>query len=235
MKTLKLPALLFLSIHLTAQRYDPKKFAQDSAELMKIKLVRPQVKFDNRLTFINGQSTSINGFDAGVLLKDKMRLTLGYYNLSESLNLPPTKSDEEIFLRRIKIDYGTINSEIIYLDKRYFSMGLPLELGFGFSTLKSRSAINKDVNDSQKGFLALAHFGLSATFKPIRWIGLKGIIGYRKTILNQIKDLPFDGLFTSLGLNVDFREIIRDFKMMKLKKRYGRGHPIENAVDLITD
>ena len=90
--------------------------------------------------------------------------------------------------------------------------------------------------DQQTGFVALAYFGLSGTFKPIRWIGLKGAIGYRKMLINQVKDVSLDGIYTSVGLAIDFREIITDFRLFKLKKRYRKNSSsLENAVDLITD
>jgi len=234
-KALRLLAILLLHTTLSAQKTDREQFIKDSTELMKIKLARPQLKFDNRLTFYEGQSLSINGIDAGVLLKDKLRLTLGFYRLNDDLNLLSQTIDSLDVKRHIKIQYAALNTEIMYLDKRYFALGLPLEIGIGYSHFKTTNAKRNEVLTAQSGLLAMAHFGLSATFKPIRWIGLKGMLGYRKTIFNQVSDFQFDGLFTSLGLNIDFREVIRDVKMMRLKKKYKRGNPIENAVDIITD
>jgi hypothetical protein len=228
-------ALCFPVIIIHAQKLSKEEFMRDSAAIMKPKLVRPQVKFDNRLTFYEGQTLAINGFDAGVLLKDKMRLTLGYYKLDDDLNAFKQTIDSIDVGRLIKIEYGALNTEIIYLDKRYFSLGMPLEIGAGINQLKYKNFTTDQITKVEKGFIAMAHFGLSATFKPIRWVGLKGMVGYRKTIFNQTKEFNFDGIFTSLGLNVDFREIIKDIKMIRLKKRYKRGNNIENAVDLITD
>jgi hypothetical protein len=199
------------------------------------KLVRPQVKFDNRLTFFEGQSLNINGFDAGVLLKDKMRITLGYYRLNDELTSFRQTVEGVDMGRLLLMNYGALNTEIIYLNKRYFSLGMPLEIGAGLNEIKYKNFSSDIITSSQRGLIAMAHFGLSATFKPIRWVGLKGMVGYRKILFNQIKDFAFDGLFTSVGLNIDFREIIKDVKMIRLKKKYRRGNQIENAVDLITD
>jgi hypothetical protein len=218
-----------------SQKMSREEFMKDSTAIMRPKLVRPQIKFDNRLTFYEGQTLAINGFDAGVLLKEKLRLTLGYYKLNEDLNAFKETIDSIDVGHRIKIEYGTINTEVIYRNTRYFSLGMPLEIGFGKSELKFLNTAKDEVTKTESGFLAMAHFGLSATFKPIRSIGLKGMVGYRKTIFNQQKDFLFDGIFTSLGLNVDFREIIKDVKMIRLKNRYHHGREIENAVDMITD
>ena len=82
----------------------------------------------------------------------------------------------------------------------------------------------------------MTYFGLSGTFKPIRWIGLKVAVGYRKTLINKVKDVPFDGVYSSVGLAVDLREIIKDYQMFKLKKKYYKNaNSVETAVDLITN
>ncbi len=55
-------------------------------------------------------------------------------------------------------------------------------------------------------------------------------------LFNQLKEVSLDGIYTSVGLAIDFREIITDFKLFKLKKRYRKNsNSLENAVDLITD
>src|SRR3954469_19725258 len=80
--------LLSLLIHLNvkSQTRNQDDFVRDSLKIMSPKLVRPQAKFDNRQTIFRGQSLEITGFDAGVLLKDKLRITLGYYSLENDLN-----------------------------------------------------------------------------------------------------------------------------------------------------
>jgi hypothetical protein len=217
------------------EKMSREQFMADSAKIMAVKMVRPQFKFDNRVTFYEGQSLNITGIDAGVLLKDKLRLTLGYYSLNDDLNAFRETIDSVDVGRLIRINYGALNTEIIYKDTRYLALGMPLEFGLGESALSYKNYRTDEIYDKKKGLLFMTHFGLSATFKPIRWFGLKGIIGYRKTLYNQVKEFNFDGAFASLGFNVDFREIIKDIQMFRLKKKYRRGNNIGNAVDLITD
>jgi hypothetical protein len=219
----------------TQKLSEKEQFIRDSVEIMKIKLVRPQFKFDNRLTYYEGQTLSINGLDAGVLLKDKLRLTLGFYRLEDDLSAFRQTIDSIDLGRVIKLNYGTINTEIIYKNARFFSLGMPVEIGFGKTELSYKNYGSDIIYKKQKGLIALAHFGLSATYKPIRWLGLKGIVGYRKSLFSQVKEFQFNGFFTSLGLNIDFREIIKDIRMFNLKKKHRRGNNLGNAVDLITD
>lgn len=214
-----------------------EQFIKDSTYIMRVKLVRPQLRGDNRTVFLSGQPLNIRGFDAGVLLKEKLRLTLGYYSLNDDEIKFYTKTIDDVeYRRRLRLDYGSLNTEFIYKNTRFFSLGMPLEFGFGKNELEY---INKETDKSESkasGFLIMADFGLSFTFKPIRWVGLKAILGYKKTVFNQVKDFRLDGAFTSIGLNVDIREIVKDVQMYRLKKRYRKNiNSIETAVDLITD
>ncbi len=211
------------------------QFREDSARIVSPKLVRPQFRLDNRNFFFKGQTLNVSGVDAGVLLKDKLRLTLGYYFLSNNLTSYTKTIDGVKYDRHLKLEYGSINTEIIYKNTRYFSLGMPLEFGFGNNVLQFNNSESGEVESKKSGFVVMTDFGLSGTFKPIRWIGLKVILGYRKTVFNVVKDFRFDGLFTSIGLNIDFREIIKDVKMFNLRKKYKKGNSVENAVDLITD
>jgi len=211
------------------------QFIKDSTEIVRVRLVRPQFRVDNRNLFFKNQVLNVSGFDVGVLLKNKLRLTLGYYSFSNNLNTFEKTVDDVKYNRQFKLSYGSLNTEIIYASTRYFSLGMPLEFGFGNNQLQYSNTETGEISSKESGFLFMADFGLSATFKPIRWIGLKGMLGYRKTVYNQVKDFQFDCIFTSIGLNVDIREFIKDIQMFSLKRKYKRGNSVENAVDLITD
>jgi hypothetical protein len=226
---------LIIILHTVAQPLSREQFEKDSSALIKVVLVKPQFKFDNRATFYENQALSINGFDAGVLLKDKLRFTLGYYNLKEQLKAFNVTKENEQFGKLIKLNYGSLNTEIDYKDIRYVSLGMPLEVGVGVNTFQNKNITTGQIISTESGALLFVNFGMSATFKPMRFIGLKGIAGYRKTVFNQVKDFNFDGFFTSIGLNLDFRTIITDIKLYRLKKRYKIGNNLSNVVDIITD
>lgn len=231
--------LLFLSGLVSVyaqQKISKRQFIADSTRIVKPRLVRPQLKFDSRLVFLNGQKLSISGGDIGVLLKNKLRVTLGYYSLSDKLTSLKKTIDNIEYQGQYNLNYGALNLEFIYKNTRFFSLGMPLEFGFGYNTLNYKSITDNLETDKESGFIAKAYFGLSGTFKPIRWIGLKGAFGYRKILYNQIKNFAFDGVYTSVGLSIDFIEIITDYRMFKLKKRYRKNaNAVETAVDLITD
>jgi hypothetical protein len=217
------------------KKLSKKQFIKDSIEIMTPVIIRPQLRVDNRVAYHKGQRLTLNGIDGGVLLKEKLRLALGYYALNDNLSAYDTQIDGIETERQIHLQYGSINTEYIYLNKRFFSLGLPLDFGFGKNALSYRNTTTGEITGKESGLVFLTDFGFSAIFKPIRWIGVKGVLGYRKFITSPIKEFNFDGPFNSIGLSVDIREIIKDVRMYKLKKKHKRGNPLGNAVDLITD
>jgi hypothetical protein len=217
-------------------RYNYDNFVKDSLEVIRVKLVRPQFRIDNRNIYFKGQMLAVGGYDAGFLLKDKLRLTLGYYRMNDNLSSYHADIEGQQYDRQLKLAYGTINTELLYINKRFFSLGMPLEFGFGRNI--SRYKLTPDATDyvEKQGFVVVTDFGLSGTFKPIRWVGIRFVVGYRKNVVNQVDDFRFDGIFTSVGLNIDFHEVTKDFKMYRLMKRYNRmDSKIGTAVDLFVD
>ncbi len=218
------------------QKLTKRQFIADSIKIMRPKLIRPQVRLDNRLTFLNGQKLSIFGVDAGVLLKAKLRVTLGYYEVSDKLTSITKVLNQVEYNGQYDLTYGALNTEFIYKNTRYISLGMPLEFGFGGNKLNYKSTKDNTETGKQSGFIAMAYVGLSATFKPMRWIGLKGAVGFRKVLFNKVKDLSFDGIYSSVGIVIDFVEIVRDFEMYKLKKKYRKkANSLGTAIDVLTD
>jgi hypothetical protein len=214
---------------------DDQKFMEDSVRIATPRAVRPQLRLDARTSSFERQKINIYGYDAGILIDNKLRLALGYYRINNDL-------PNDVDLRGVKsklqlrINCGALNTEVIYYNARYLSLGFPLEFGFGNYKLKHTSSDDGRVLEEKSGFLGFTNFGLSATFKPIRWFGLKGILGYRKTIYPAERIFPFNGVFSSIGLNVDIQTIVRDVRMYCLLKKHKRNFSgLRTFTDIITE
>lgn len=223
-------------------RVQPKKkltraqFRKDSMAIMKPMLFRPQIRLDNKICFYKGDSYNIDGIDAGVILKERVRFTLGYYRLNDELSGYSKTENGTYFDRNLKLHYGSINIEFVYLNSRFFTLGIPFEFCFGKNTLNFKTSPTDQVSYTKSGFVSLIDLGASGTFKPIRWVGVRLTGGYRHTIINSVPGSRFDGPFISFGIAVNLREISKDVRMFALKKKYKRlGDPLDTAVDLITD
>ncbi|MEO8759727.1 MAG: hypothetical protein ABI388_01835 [Bacteroidia bacterium] len=211
------------------------EFIADSLKIIKPKFVRPQFKIDNRITLFNHQQLSVTGVDAGILIKERLRITLGFYTTSNRLTTIKKTVNNVDYLGHYTINYGAINAEFQYINKPHYSFGFPIELGLGGNKLNYQSTLDNTQTPKEKSFISVLYFGLSATYKPVRWLGIKGAGGYKKTLLNKIKDTPFDGFYYSIGLIADFREVAIDYRLYKLKKKYRKkANSVETAVDLIT-
>ncbi len=230
--------IIFFDINFCFSQNKKKKnelygeFKADSIRIATPKFIRPQFRIESRASLFDGNRINFNGYDAGVLLKNKLRLTLGYYTVDKNYQ-------KEIDSVQVKKSLGVrcvnLNAEIIYFNARYFAIGFPLEFGFGQYKFSSIS-INDNNKVDKTGFLSFVNFGISGTFKPIRWLGLKGIAGYRKSLFPKPQTLDFNGPFTSIGLNVDIQEIIKDYRMFRLEKNYYKNlKKAATIIDLITD
>jgi hypothetical protein len=170
------------------------------------------------------------------MAKDKLRLAIGYYRFNN--NLPFKEEVEGVkATTSLVVNVGSLNSELIYYNSRFISLGFPLEFAVGSYKLIRTNTDTRAVLSDTSSVLGFANFGLSLTFKPMRFIGLKAVAGYRKSVYPSERIFNFSGLFSSIGLNIDVQEIARDIKMYRLKKRYYdkdfKG--FETFVDIMTD
>jgi hypothetical protein len=218
------------------KKYSKAQFRKDSVAIMKPKLFRPQLRIDNKISFYRGDSYNIDGIDAGVIVKEKIRFTLGYYRLNDELSGYSKTESGTYFDRKLKLQYGSMNIELVYHNSRFFTLGIPFEFCFGKNTLNFKTSPTDMQRYTRSGFVSLIDLGASGTFKPIRWVGVRFTGGYRRTVINQVPGSRFDGPFISFGVAVNLREVNKDVRMFMLKKKYKRlGDPMETAVDLITD
>src|SRR4051812_45374148 len=113
MKTFLSFLILFATVqYVSAQKLSREQFIADSMKIIAPKLIRPQVRLDNRPTFYQKQSFLLTGFDAGVLLKEKMRLALGYYKMEHKLKEEKAPIDSLSGGRILHMELGALNSEI---------------------------------------------------------------------------------------------------------------------------
>lgn len=218
------------------KKFSKAQFRKDSVAIMKPRLIRPQLRLDNKISFYRGDSYNIDGIDAGIILKEKIRFTFGYYRLNDELSGYSKTRHGNYYDRRLKLQYGSINVEFVYHNSRFFTLGIPFEFCFGENRLRYKTDPNELVSLTNRGFVSMIDLGASGTFKPIRWVGVRVVGGYRRTVINHVPGSRFDGPFVSFGIAVNIREVSKDVRMFMLKKKYKRlGDPLETAVDLITD
>lgn len=192
-----------------------KKLEADSAHTYRFKKLRPYLNADSRNSFNPTNLTNISGLQYGVRVNEFHTFGIGLYTLSRfSTNNTPIDAVSKIN----RLGYVNVFYEYILLNKKYYRVTLPFEVGAGGFQGRSLDTLSTYTYIS-KIFMPL---GAGAKFivKPIRWVGISTMIGYRYIPYKQ-NLLDYDGLYYSLGIWVDFRQIYRDIKYYGVqKKRY---------------
>jgi hypothetical protein len=192
----------------------------DSVHIYRFQKYRPYINLDQRNSFIRNQSININGLQLGVLINDRHVFGLGGYLITlNSKQQVKTKTDKNIPVNRtLNMTYGTFFYQYTILDKRFWEIDIQSELGIGKYEFKYYDVnTNKLLADKSAGML-VGGVGPLLAFKPTKWLGIIGMVGYRFTS-EKNATLNFNGFYYSYGAWFDVRQIIRDYKYRYVKKR----------------
>ena len=192
----------------------------DSIHIYRPQKYRPYINLDQRNSFIRNQSININGLQLGVLINDRHVFGFGGYAItSSSKSQVKTKTDKNIPVNsNLNMDYGTFFYQYTIIDKRFWELDIQSELGFGIYDYKFTDPnTNKQLAERKAGFL-VGGIGPLLAFKPTKWLGIIGMVGYRFTS-EKNANLNFNGFYYSYGAWFDVRQIIRDYKYFLVKKR----------------
>jgi hypothetical protein len=203
-------------------------YVSDSIKISKPKYIRPQLGFDNRKSFIRNSPVDITGYYAGIIVKNHFKFTLGYYRVNaEGRANKKLKDKAVVTIRDLELYYTTFNFEYLPVNKRFIKLGLPIDFGYGFSNLNIYSEDKTKTLYKSSGQFIPFSIGTELTLKPLRWIGLNGLVGYRKILKNSEPRIDFDGLFYSYGISIEVKEIIKDMRLFYAKKRFKKAMNIK--------
>ena len=197
-----------------------KRLHNDSLYTFRFKTLRPYANIDNRNSFIIKQPANIIGLQLGVVVNTYHIFAFGAYVLNQkSKHDSPIANNYQVD----KLSYFTVFYGYVLLNKRYLAIHLPFELGAGNYTAKQTDTMEQAQGKQVKyGFVPLGA-GVKVILKPIRWIGLSIMGGYRYVIEGKPSLLNLDGSYYSVGVWVDLRQIYRDVKYYGFQKRRYRA------------
>ncbi|MDF2448595.1 MAG: hypothetical protein K0R26_1099 [Bacteroidota bacterium] len=201
-----------------------ENYLKDSIRIFTPKKIYPQLALDNRKSFIRNSPVDIQGIYTGILYKSRYKFGTGYYQVdAKGHSNTNVRGQETNGIRDLDLYYGTINFEYLIIDRRFIKFGFPINLGFGFSNLNIYDNSKVTLLYHSVGKFVPLSLGSEITLKPLREIGLTTSIGYRKILSRSEPRIDFDGLYYSYGLEVDIKEIIKDIRWLKAKKRYKKA------------
>lgn len=224
------PAFAQLSPQQKRQKLDSlhAKLEKDSLHIFRFQKLRPYLAIDSRNSWIkNEQGTknvpiNVNGLQLGVIIKERHTVGLGFYSMTNaSKDLQKlTDQNSRVTYQSLKMGYATLFYQYVIVDKRYFELDVPLEVGVGhYDYYLSDSAKARIPKSAQSGTVRLTGGGVNIVLKPLRWIGLNAMGGCRFVVFDQRTKLNFNGVYYSYGVWVDIRQIIRDTNYYLVKKR----------------
>jgi hypothetical protein len=195
-----------------------KQFEKDSAYIFRPTFAKPYLRIENRYSFINKRPVNLAGFLTGATLDEKHIVCAGYY----TLNRRTQKAIELVDNNRITREYLSLNYfvlcyQYILINRRYVQVNLPLEVGYGLYKTKTTDAFNNFLRKSN-GDIVPFNGGIHFIFKPITWVGISAVGGYRHVVQERNIQLDFKGFYYSFGIWVDARFLYRH-SLFYLKKR----------------
>jgi hypothetical protein len=196
------------------------KLISDSTYIYRFQKLRPFFNIDQRNSFIRNSAINVNGIQIGVLIKEKHIIGFGAYSItSNSKQNVKTKTYKNIeTFRNLDMKYITLFYQYIAIDKKYFELNVQAEIGGGLFNLKFYDAKSNNLLFEKSSGLIVTGIGPLIAIKPIKWIGITGMAGYRFTF-EKSPNLNFNGAYYSYGVWLDIRQIIRDVNYYFFKKR----------------
>lgn len=197
----------------------------DSLRLYRFNKIRPYANVDNRNSFITKKPANVKGGQIGTIINEYHVFGFGFYTITQESQkaVKTTDNANNNIDKSLKINYGTIFYQFVMIDKRFFEIDLPFEMGLGRYTLKFKDVATSQIFKNESASLVPLGAGIQLVLKPVRWIGFSTTGGYRYVGVNS-QDLNFNGLYYSFGLWLDIRQVYRDIKYYGFIKRKYKEH-----------
>jgi hypothetical protein len=190
------------------------KLQRDSSYIYRWRVIRPFLRYSERNSIENPHPVNFYGPQIGIVVNEYHIFGTGIY-----LSSPRTRkfydfNDKgKLSSEGIDMRYGTLFYEYILVQKRFYELHLPFETGYGYyhaAYKDSNDVIYRSVNDH----LFLASAGVMGIFKPVRWIGFTGSVGYRKA-----NDPVVNGFYYMIGVWLGIKNLTSDINYYLVKKK----------------
>lgn len=207
-----------------------KTLAQDSTIVKQHKKtsLKPTGDFDQRFSFLENQPVNIWGYRIGVMVNDKFKTGIGGYFLQQNLEGERKLRRGTLYYEQNrKLYFGTVFYEPFLIRKKLYETSVVLEAGYGKVHLDSLKKFgNNELTKSETQTFIPTGLGLSVNLKIpeikhlhfLTYIGINGMIGYRKTVFESDLKYNYDGWYWSIGSAVFIDKIFADLKEKKKRK-----------------
>lgn len=200
-----------------------ERIRNDSLKIYRTKKISFDFQFDNRNSFIRNKAISIQGINIGLNFASGVRWGIGGYRVIRPFQTYSSVDNQKITTdRELDLYYITPNFQYTFINRKWIQTSVNLEIGFGNVDYKIYSESHTKLRE-KKGFFVPSGIGTEVLLIPIRWIGLDGMIGYRKSLKSYEINADFDGMYYSYGVKVFLGVIYHDLKYHHHKKKILRS------------
>jgi hypothetical protein len=191
--------------------------------------IKPTTDFDQRFSFIRNNAVNIWGQRAGILLNEKIKFGFGIYYMDDTkINRrnTATVANSAHYVKQSLL-FGTTYVEPFLLRRKYWELSVPFEVGFGKASSKVfETSSDLFLRSTSKDFIP-AGAGLSLSFKlpalphfkPLSWIGINFLAGYRYCLLQNVYKTDYDGAFWSVSGAIFLDRVFDDCRTWKRNRR----------------
>jgi len=200
-----------------------KHLMEDSARIYRPRLAKPYLRLENRYSFINKKPVNLVGFLAGATFLEKHVVCAGYYILNRNVQKSIELIDENNIITReyVTLNYFVFSYQYVLFNKRFLQINIPVEIGYGIYDTHTTDSYDVFIKKSNGSIVPIST-GLQFIFKPIKWIGISCVGGYRHAVQEKNISLNFTGFYYSFGIWVDARHITRWGRYQVKKTKYRR-------------
>lgn len=217
-----------LSLSSYSQKKDSLFFNKDSiAAHHKKTSIKPTTDFDQRFSFIRNSEVNIWGQKVGILINEEWKVGIGGYFLKDKLQERRlfNPSFPNFYVNR-NLYFGTAYFEPFLFRKSWWELSIPFEAGFGKTILTYYNVSNDVQFDTKTKYFFPTGVGLSLSlklptgkrFKPLRWVGINFLAGYRYDLVEHIYNTDYDGAFWSVSGAIFLDRMLDDYRGWKAKR-----------------
>ncbi len=175
------------------------------------------INWDARSSIIKEQRVNIWGVNTGIILgRKRNQITLGYYwlNFNSYLRLLDLRKSAA---KRVNLDYYT-KTDLYFFSLMYWKnfinnkrwrVSVPVEVGIGATKNENVGLFNEILIWKRKDYFIPIQAGVYIGWKATRWGGLSVQGGYRYAMHQRNIPTNYNGLYYSLGANVQL-ELLTD-------------------------
>lgn len=227
------PSVRFLSLLLGLFSFNT--FAQnslpDSLIVTYSDSLRPHlsyaVNWDARSSIIKKQRVNIWGINTGIIVgRKRNQITLGYYwlNFNSYLRLIDLRKSAA---KTVNLNYYT-KTDLYFFSLMYWKnfvnnkkwrVSVPIEMGIGTTKNENVSLLNEIRVWKRKDYFIPIQAGVYVGWKATRWGGLSVQGGYRYALHQKNIPANYNGLYYSLGANVQLEFLTDLYKWIFKNKK----------------